>query len=136
MKGEGKYLLINLFILLSSIAFILIVIFAWGVLDYLLLSVFLLSSMLTFICFHLLKLTLLKRVLKTGLSEEYSEDQRRMSLTLFLLILLFILLPIICVFVVPRFGLFVINGVVCGASISNLVFYFKDEEKKWSNLAE
>lgn len=125
-KGKS-YLLINLFMLSSSLAFILIVIFAWGVLDYLLLSVFLFSSILTFLCFHLLKLTLLKRVSETGLSEESSEEQKRMSLAIFLLILLIIILPIVCIFVIPQFGLFVINGVVCGASISNLVFYFKSE---------
>jgi hypothetical protein len=101
------------------------------VFDYLLLAVFILSSLLTFVYFSLLKL-LIEKKLRVVVSEGFSEENRQTSLALFLAILLSIVIPVVIILVVPYIGLFVINGVICGASISNLVFYFisKKEGKK------
>uniref|UniRef100_A0A7C4VW43 Uncharacterized protein n=1 Tax=Fervidobacterium pennivorans TaxID=93466 RepID=A0A7C4VW43_FERPE len=130
MNEKEKSYFISLLMLFSSVAFIMVVIFAWGILDYLFVSVFLLSSILTFLCFHFLKLALIKKVSGAGASGDSFEEQKQTSLALFLVILLILITPIVCVFLIPQFGLFVMDGVVCGASISNIVFYFREERRR------
>jgi len=134
----GKpYLFINLVMLSSSVIFCFIVVFAWGVLDYLLIAVFSLSSLLTFVYFHSLKI-LIERKLRVGVSEGLPEENKQTSLALFLAILLTIVIPVIIMLVIPYIGLFVINGIICGASISNLVFFFttskKERKKEGKNI--
>lgn len=132
VSRENLGLIFNFLILLSSISLFLFIIIVWCIWDSSVLIAFFSSLIFSFICFHSLKLALLKNVPKTEMEEESLEEHTRKSaLLVFIAILLIIMVPIVVLFLIPRLGLLVMDGIIGGASMSNLVLHVKTRKKSF-----
>lgn len=131
VSRENLGFILNLLMLFSCVSFLLFITVVWDIWDSSVFIAFLSSSMLSFVAFHSLKLMLLKDVHKSGTDEESSnEPTRKSAFLIFTLILLIVVVPIFVLFLIPRLGLPILNGVVCGASLSNLVSHVKMKKKE------
>lgn len=132
----GKITLIfNVLVLILSVALMLFIIFVWGfwyhiiILPYhIIILAYVVSTLVSFLCFYSIKLVLLK-----GLSSDSTEhvaiqepkgSGKRQAILLFVAILLMLATPLIILFLYPDLWLVILNGIISGASISELVLYF------------
>lgn len=129
VSSENLGLIFNFLILFSSVSLFLFVIIVWCIWDYSVLTAFLSSLIFSFICFHSLKLALMKHTPKTEVEDESEKPTRKNALLVFIAILLIIMIPIVVLFLIPRLGLLVMDGIICGASMSNIVLYIKMRKK-------
>jgi len=124
MFSEGKFSIIFNFILLTSSLFLMFyIVLFWHIWEYTVILSFIMSTIISFFVFHFLKLILLKDTLNSeyGIHHEDSEVSGKKVLLLFIFILLILVFPIVILFVIPRLFLVIALGIVCGASISNLL---------------
>jgi hypothetical protein len=71
----------------------------------------------------------MKHTPKTEVEDESEKPTRKNALLVFIAILLIIMIPIVVLFLIPRLGLLVMDGIICGASMSNIVLYIKMRKK-------
>jgi hypothetical protein len=120
-------LLFNAIILASSILIILFLTIAWQVVDFSAILSYILSTLVTLLLFHQLKVRLLKG--NTSHTEEPIEmrfplDLRKsQTFLLFLVVALVMATPLIILFLVPRLWLVILDGIVSGATLSEIVLY-------------
>lgn len=125
----GKFrLLFNILILISS-TLVLFILFVWS-LDYLIILTYIISTLVSLLCFYYLKLVLLKHLSSntmehTEVREPVGRSKGRQALLLFVVLLLLLATPIIILFLIPGLWLTILNGIVSGVSISELILYFR-----------
>lgn len=125
----GKFrLLFNILILISS-TLVLFILFVWSW-DYLIILTYIISTLVSLLCFYYLKLVLLKNLSSntmehTEVREPVERSKGRQTLLLFVVLLLLLATPIIILFLIPGLWLTILNGIVSGASISELILYFR-----------
>ena len=126
----GKFrLFFNVLILALSVSLTLFIILV-RIWDYPTILASIVSTLVSFLCFYYLKLVLLKD-LASDISENVEVfepvggSKGRQTLLLFALILLTLATPLIVLFLIPHLWLVILNGIVSGAAVSELVLYFK-----------
>jgi len=126
----GKFrLFFNVLILALSVSLTLFIILV-RIWDYPTILTSIVSTLVSFLCFYYLKLVLLKD-LASDISENVEVfepvggSKGRQTLLLFALILLMLATPLIILFLIPHLWLVILNGIVSGAAVSELVLYFK-----------
>lgn len=126
----GKFrLFFNVLILALSVSLTLFIILV-RIWDYPTILTSIVSTLVSFLCFYYLKLVLLKD-LASDISENVEVfepvggSKGRQTLLLFALILLMLAMPLIILFLIPHLWLVILNGIVSGAAVSELVLYFK-----------
>ena len=121
---EGKLTKILSFLaLISSIFLMFYIIFFWHIWDSTVILAFILSTIISFLAFHFSKLMLFREI-PDYLNHEPPETSKVSGIKvilLFILILSILAFPIIILFIAPRLFLAIALGIVCGASISNLL---------------
>jgi len=126
----GKFrLFFNVLILAMSVSLTLFIILE-RIWDYPTILASIVSTLVSFLCFYYLKLVLQKNLASdisenVEVHEPVEGSQRRQTLLLFALILLMLVTPLIILFLIPHLWLIILNGIVSGAAISELVLYFK-----------
>lgn len=126
----GKFrLFFNVLILALSVSLTLFIILVriWG---YPTILASIVSTLVSFSCFYYLKLVLLKDLASdisenVEVCEPVGGSKGRQTLLLFALILLMLATPLIILFLIPHLWLVILNGIVSGAAVSELVLYFK-----------
>jgi len=123
---EGKLTKILSFLaLISSIFLMFYIIFFWHIWDSTVILTFILSTIISFLAFHFSKLMLFREIPDSDhLNHEPPEASKVSGIKvtlLFILILSILAFPIIILFIAPRLYLVIALGIVCGASISNLL---------------
>jgi hypothetical protein len=125
----GKFrLLFDILILISS-TLVLFILFVWSW-DYLIILTYIISTLVSFLCFYYLKLVLLKNLSSntmehTEVHEPVGRSKGRQTLLLFVVLLSLLATPIIILFLIPGLWLIILNGIVSGVSISELILYFR-----------
>ena len=121
---EGKLTKILSFLALISSTFLMFyIIFFWHIWDSTVILAFILSTIISFLAFHFSKLMLFREI-PDYLNHEPPETSKVSGIKvilLFILILSILAFPIIILFIAPRLFLAIALGIVCGASISNLL---------------
>lgn len=107
-----------LYLILFEVSDFPTILFAYGV-----------STLVSLLCFYYLKIFLMR-----GLSSEVEENVevhesiedsgRRQPLLLFAVILLLLATPLVILFLIPELWLIILNGIILGASVSELILYF------------
>ena len=126
----GRFrLFFNVLILALSVSLMVFIIFVrmW---DYPTILTSIVSTLVSFLCFYCLKLVLLKNLAsdiseRVEVHEPVGGSKGRQPLLLFVLILLMLATPLIILFLIPHLWLVILNGIVSGTAISELVLYFK-----------
>jgi hypothetical protein len=128
-SGGKLRMIFNAIILVFSILATLIIIIAWRIFDFSVIMSYILSTIVSLFIFHQLKVGLLQ-------SSSYNAEQpvqmrfplgfgKKHSLLLFTFIALILATPLIILFIIPHLWLVVLNGMVSGATISELVLYLQ-----------
>ena len=126
----GKFrLFFNVLILAMSVSLTLFIILE-RIWDYPTILASIVSTLVSFLCFYYLKLVLQKNLASdisenVEVHEPVGGSQGRQTLLLFVLILLMLVTPLIILFLIPHLWLIILNGIVSGAAVSELVLYFK-----------
>lgn len=122
-------LFFNVIVLCLSVGLMLYIIFGWGFWDYLIVVTYVLSMLVSLLFFHSLKLVLLKSLssdMEHVEGEESAEGTGKRQVFLMVFAFLLILtVPLIILYIIPDFWLIILNGVIAGASISELILYSK-----------
>ena len=122
-------LFFNVVVLCLSVCLMLYIIFGWGFWDYLIVLTYITSLLISLLFFHSLKLILLKRISSDMEDVEGQESAeglgKRQIFLLLAAILLMLMVPLIILFIIPEFWLIILNGIIAGASISELILYSK-----------
>lgn len=122
-------LFFNVVVLCLSVCLMLYIIFGWGLWDYLIVLTYITSLLISLLFFHSLKLILLKRISSDMEDVEGQESAeglgKRQIFLLLAAILLMLMVPLIILFIIPEFWLIILNGIIAGASISELILYSK-----------
>jgi len=126
----GKFrLFFNVLILALSVSLTLFIVLV-RIWDYPTIFASIVSTLVSFLCFYYLKLVLLKNLASdisenVEVHEPVGGSKGRQTLLLFALILLMLATPLIILFLIPHLWLIILNGIVSGAAVSELVLYFK-----------
>jgi hypothetical protein len=109
------------------------IIFGWGIWDYLIIITYIVSALISLLFFHSLKLILLKNLsseMEHVEDEEHVEGTGKKSIFLVVFALLSILIvPIIILYILPDYWLIILNGIIAGASTSELILLFQKRRK-------
>ncbi len=126
---EKLRVIFNLVILVLSILAILFFTIAWKILDFSVIVSYILSTFVSLLTFHQLKIQLLKghpSNLDEPIEMQSPQDVRnRQTLVLFVLVALILATPLIILFLIPNLWLIILDGMVSGATLSELVIYLQ-----------
>ncbi len=122
------HVIFNAIVLAASILTMLFIIVAWNILDSSVVLSYILSTIISLLVFHQLKIGLLKS--DSSHTETIETDfppnsGKRNTILLFVSIVLILVIPLIILLILPRFWLMILNGIVAGATISELLLYIQ-----------
>ncbi|MDH5483371.1 MAG: hypothetical protein OEY22_10940 [Candidatus Bathyarchaeota archaeon] len=128
---------LNILMLVLSVSLMFYIIFDWGIWDYLVILTYVLSVAISFLFFYSIKLALLKSLASDMESIEGQEPngtfgKKQTFLFFIAILLLLITVPLIILFLIPGLWLIILNGIVAGASISELILYVRKRKPKES----
>lgn len=125
-------LFFNAVILILSVSLMLIIVLVWRTFDYLVILGYLVSILVSSLGLYFMKVALREVYLSDTFepveSQQPSSGLMRKQTFLLLVVLLSILAtPLIILFFFPRLGLVILNGIVAGAAVSDLLLYFLEK---------
>ena len=129
---EKLRVVFNAIILVSSFLAVLFIIIVWKILDFSVIMSYIISTFVSLLAFHQLKVQLLKGH-SSNLEESIqirdpSDAQNRQTLLLFVFLALILATPLIILFLIPRLWLIILNGMVSGVTLSELIMYLQKSE--------